>query len=80
MDLVERKYEGLPQSSKQHVLFRARPNTTRSELAVSHNGGYASNAVVLRLGSRLGLLHVVDHDFVRRASKPLNQLNGFLAG
>src|SRR5713226_10449082 len=70
----------LPKSSKQHVFFRATPSTTRGKLPVNHDGGYAANAVVFGLAGCLGLLHVVDHDFVRRASKPLNQFNGFLAG
>ncbi len=62
----------LPKSSKQCVLFRATPSTARGKFAVNHNGGYAANAVVLGLGGRLGLLHIVDCDFVRRASKPLS--------
>src|SRR5438309_81637 len=71
---------GSPKSSKQYMLVGTTPGTTRSEFAVNHNGGYAPNAVVFCLASCLGLLRVVDHNFVRRASKPLNQFNGFLAG
>jgi hypothetical protein len=62
---------GSPKSSKQSMLFGTTPSATRSEFAVNHNGRCAPNAVALGLASCLGLLQVVDHDFVRRAAKQL---------
>jgi hypothetical protein len=57
------------------MLFRATASTARGKFAVDHHGGHATNTVNLGFDNCLGLLRVVDYDFVRRASKPLDQFN-----
>jgi len=61
------------------MLIGATASATPGEFAVNYDSGQTANAVVLRLGSDFGLVHVVDHYVMRGTSYPLNKLYCFLA-
>src|SRR6516225_9715704 len=63
----------------QDVLVRAATRTAAGEFAVNHNGRHAADAVLLRLGSNFGLLHVVEDYLVRTTRQPLDELDCLLA-
>jgi hypothetical protein len=49
------------------------------EFAVNDNGRNTSDAILLRFGNHFGLLHIVDHNLMRRPGEALNYLDCFLA-
>ncbi len=51
----------LREGRTQDMLVRATARTAPRQFAVNHDGGNASDTVILRLGSHFGLLHIVDH-------------------
>ena len=56
--------------------------TTRAasrELTVNHHGWHTANAVLLGLRRPVGLMHVVDHDFMRRTDQSFDDIDCFLA-
>src|SRR6266852_9327221 len=61
------------------MIIRAPARAAPSEFAVDDNGRNTSDAVLLRFGSHIGLLHILDHNLMRRPSKTLNYLDCFLA-
>src|SRR5260370_7218193 len=61
------------------MFIRAPARAAPSEFAVDDNGRNTSDAVLLRFGSHIGLLHILDHNLMRRPSKTLNYLDCFLA-
>src|SRR5713101_2010540 len=63
----------------QDMLIRAAASAAAGELTVDDNRGDAADAELLRFGGSLGLMHVVDHDLVRRTGYSFHQFDGFLA-
>src|SRR6267143_2416965 len=61
------------------MLIRAAACAASCEFTVNDDSGNAADAVVLRFGADLGLVHVVDHDFVRRAGNPFDEFDRFFA-
>jgi hypothetical protein len=61
------------------MFVRATASAASGEFAVNYNGRNASDAILLRLGSHVGFLHVVDHNLMRRPGKAFNNLDCFLA-
>jgi hypothetical protein len=61
------------------MFIRATSGAASGEFAINHNGRNASDAVLPRLGSHVGLLHIVDHNLMRRPGKAFNYLDRFLA-
>jgi len=76
---TNRAEAALDEHGAQDMLIRATARATPGEFAINHDGGNASDAVMLRFGSHFGLLHIVDHYLMRRSSKALNYLDCFLA-
>jgi hypothetical protein len=74
-----RPEEVLRKGGTQDVLVRPTTGAAPGKLAVNHHGGNTSHAVLLRLGSNVRLLHIVDHNLVRRPRKPFNYFDCFLA-
>ncbi len=71
--------EVLLKSGTQDVLVRPTTRAAPGKLAVNDDGRNTSHAVLLRLGSHVGLLHIVDHYLMRRPGKALNYLDCFFA-
>jgi len=60
------------------VLVRAATGAARSQFAVNYYGRHAADSMLLCLGRDLGLVHVMDDDFMRRTGYSLDELNGLL--
>ena len=54
------------------MLIRAAACAAPGEFTVNYNCWHASDAIMLRLGSYFGLVHVVDDYLMRRTSYPLD--------
>jgi hypothetical protein len=54
----------LRQCRTQDVLIQTAPRAAACEFSVNHDGGHAADAVLLRFGRYLRLVHVVDDYFM----------------
>jgi hypothetical protein len=61
------------------MLIRAATRAAACEFAGNDDSGDAADTVILRFGRCLGLMHVVNHDLVRRTDNPLDEFDRFLA-
>ena len=61
------------------MLVRAATRTAPCEFAVNNDRGHAADPVVPRLGCYFRLLHVVNHDLMRRTGYLLDELDCLLA-
>ena len=68
--------------TRELIVRRAHPgHGQRSirELTLNDDSGYAADAILLGFRCNIGLLHVVDHQFVRRAGYPPNHFDCLFA-
>src|SRR5437899_11419169 len=56
----------LGERGAQNTLIRAAACAAACKLSVNDNGRDTTDAVLFRLGGRLGLMHVMDHNLRRR--------------
>src|SRR5260370_42537643 len=61
------------------MLIRATTRAASCEFAVNDDSRNAADAVMLCFGGDLGLVHVVDHDLVRRAGNTFDEFDRFFA-
>jgi len=61
------------------MLIRPAPRAASCEFTVNDDSGDAAQTVILRFGRRFGLMHVVDHDLVRRTDNPFDEVDRFFA-
>jgi hypothetical protein len=61
------------------MLIRATPRAAACEFTVNDDSGDAADTVILRFGHCLGLMHVMNHDLVRRTGNPFDKFDGFFA-
>jgi len=69
----------LGERGAQDMLIRAAAFAAACKLTVNDNSRDTADAVLFRLGGRLRLMHVMDHNLVRRTGYFLHEFNGFLA-
>jgi len=69
----------LGERGAQDMLIRAAACAAACKLAVNDNSRDTADAVLFRLGGRLGLMHVMDHNLVRRTGYSFDEFDGFLA-
>src|SRR5437867_3195259 len=66
--------------SAKNTLIRAAASAAACKLTINDNSRDTADAVLFRLGGRLGLMHVMDHNLVRRSGYSFDEFDGFLAG
>jgi len=61
------------------MLIRAATRAAACEFTVNDDSGDAADTVILRFGRCLGLMHVMNHDLVRRTGNPFDEFDRFFA-